>query len=348
MISIEIAGCRSFRLARCASAVLLGALALVTPGLQPATAQPLLQQCWTPASLASRPDEKPPRRGVKGSSQSIPEQALHRFEPVPQAMRGAIRRVHLPRGVKLVALTFDMCEQFGEVAGYDGAIVKELRARNVPATFFLGGKWVMTHAERARQLMADPRFEMGNHGWAHRNVRGLSGKALAEEVTAPQRAYEFVRASLARRQCARQNGDAMARVAPRLGLYRFPYGACSPQALDALSENGLLAIQWDVSAGDATRSSSPAVIAQNVIGSVRPGSIVLLHANGRGYNTAAALPVIINKLRARGYRFVTVGELLAVGRPDIKPICYDHRPGDTDRYDRLFRRPAGKADATRN
>ena len=68
----------------------------------------------------------------------------------------------------------------------------------------------------------------------------------------------------------------------------------------------------------------------------RPGSIIIAHANGRGYHTAAALPLAIPKLKALGYEFVTVSELLAAGRPVVASTCYDSRPGDTDRYDRLL------------
>ena len=50
--------------------------------------------------------------------------------------------VELPPGVKLVALTFDLCETDGSIAGYDGRIVDLLRAEDVKATFFAGGKWM--------------------------------------------------------------------------------------------------------------------------------------------------------------------------------------------------------------
>jgi hypothetical protein len=94
---------------------------------------------------------------------------------------------------------------------------------------------------------------------------------------------------------------------------------------------GLLPIQWDVSSGDPTASQSAAGITQNVLEGVRPGSIVLFHANGRGWHTEAALPDIIAGLKARGYEFVTVTELLAAGEPVMSATCYDSRPGDVDR-----------------
>jgi len=65
----------------------------------------------------------------------------------------------------------------------------------------------------------------------------------------------------------------------------------------------------------------------------RLGSIVLFHANGRGWHTQGALPGIIAGLKARGYEFATVSELLAAGEPVTSPTCYDSRPGDADRVE---------------
>lgn len=302
------------------------------------SAQNLVTQCFAPAALSARPQEKSPRRGAAGHAQVVPDIRLQPFAPITAALRGSIRRVALPADKKLVALTFDLCEQPGEIAGYDGAIVDYLRAHDIRATFFAGGKWLLTHSERAEQLVADSRFEVGSHGWAHRNVRGLTGTGLSNELRGPQAAYETVRARLAARQCAAQAPGGMQRIAPRIRLYRFPYGACHAAALTATAEEGLLAVQWDISTGDPWPGQSASAIAATVLRQVRPGSIVLMHANGRGYNTAAALPILIPKLKAMGYRLVTVSELLVAGRPEIVQTCYDAKPGDTDKYDRLIAR----------
>jgi peptidoglycan-N-acetylglucosamine deacetylase len=103
-------------------------------------------------------------------------------------------------------------------------------------------------------------------------------------------------------------------------------------------------IQWDVSTGDPSPTTSAREIAATMINRTRPGSIIIAHANGRGHHTADALPAAIAGLRAKGFEFVTVGELLAAGRPVVVPTCYDSRPGDTDKYDKLFApRPASGA-----
>ena len=303
---------------------------------EPALAgESLLERCWPVAALAARDGERVPVRGAAGHARSIPRLALAKPDPVPGHLRGVIRRVKLPPGKKLVALTLDLCEQAGEIAGYDGAIIDYLRSKRIKATVFTGGKWFMTHAERAQQLIADPLLEIGNHGWAHRNVRGLAGQSLQDEIRGPEAAFQVQRTGLAKSQCAAQV-PAAAALQPRLGLYRFPFGACNAEALAALAGNGLLAIQWDVSTGDSSKAETAEAIARTLMAEVRPGSIILAHANGRGHHTAAALHIAVPKLIAKGYTFVTVSELLAAGTPDIVETCYDHRPGDTDRYDTLF------------
>lgn len=308
---------------------------LAAPGVAPAAdaAGGLRQLCFAPVELAGQASERLPVRHQHRYDKPGAGHALTSFAPVPQAMRGAIRRVKLhAAGAKLIALTFDLCEQPGEIAGYDGAIIDYLRANDIKATLFLGGKWMRSHAERTRQLMSDPLFEVGNHGEAHRNLRLLSGTALTSEIEGPQQAYETAREDLGRQQCIAQNAALFDRVPRRISLFRFPYGACSASSLKAVNDAGLLAVQWDLSTGDPSPAQSAQAIARSAL-QAKPGSILIMHANGRGHRTAEALPLFIPKLKAQGYSFVTVGELLASGEPEIATTCYNAKPGDTDRYD---------------
>ncbi len=295
--------------------------------------------CFAVEQLAGTAAEKKPRKGIRTFDRP-PKGELAAFSPVPGGLRGAIRRVRIDDGRKLIALTFDLCEQRGEVAGYDSPIFEYLRANNIKATLFAGGKWMRSHGPRTAQLMVDPLFEIGNHGEAHRNLRGLDGEALDTEIKGPQRSYEAARKGLAGLQCVKDNPGVLSRVPQRVGIFRFPFGACNARAMNAVNDSGLLAIQWDVSTGDPDPNVSAASIAAQMIKRSKPGSIILAHANGRGHNTAAALPLAIPKLKAAGYEFVTVSELLAAGRPEIVETCYDRKPGDSDRYDVFFKQTA--------
>ena len=93
--------------------------------------------CWVPSDLAYRQGEERVQRGVRQARIAPPQRTLADYTPIPQ--RGAVRRVKLPAGKKLVALTFDLCEQPFEIAGYQGGMVDFLRENRVKATFFMGG-----------------------------------------------------------------------------------------------------------------------------------------------------------------------------------------------------------------
>jgi len=295
----------------------------------------LLNSCFAPGTLAGVAGEEVPIKGNHTYDRPAKIDGLAPAASVPDELRGAIRRVNLPAGEKVIALTFDLCEQRGEVAGYDGRIVDYLRREGVKATFFAGGKWMESHRARTEQLVADPLFEIGNHTETHRNLRLMTPEGARQEILAPQKIYEDARAQLAANQCIASSSTALSRIAPRPRLFRFPFGACNDASLKAVNDAGMLAIQWDVSTGDPDPHVSAARIADAMIHEAKPGSIIIGHANGRGWHTSEALPIAIPKLKAKGYKFVTVSELLALGKPVISSECYDRRPGDTNRYDFL-------------
>ena len=131
--------------------------------------------CWAPSELSYRKGDERVQRGMTQARIAAPKRTLSEYSPV--VPRGPIRRVQLPPGKKLVALTFDLCEQPFETSGYQGGIVDVLRSHGIKATFFMGGKWMLSHRERTQQLMSDPMFEVANHTWEHRNLRLMSGQA---------------------------------------------------------------------------------------------------------------------------------------------------------------------------
>ena len=76
------------------------------------------------------------------------------------------------------------------------------------------------------------------------------------------------------------------------------------------------------------RAQTAEAIRKGVAASAKSGSIVVMHANGRGWHTAEALPLLIEDLRKRGFEFATVGEMLAKGEPVVADSCYELKPGD--------------------
>jgi peptidoglycan/xylan/chitin deacetylase (PgdA/CDA1 family) len=319
------------------SCIVLGAIA------SPSPAESLEQRpelaCWPETVLAGHPGEKAIRRAPYNPSIEPKGDAVA-LSPLPAKLRGSIRGVRPIHGEKLIALTFDLCENAWEISGYDAEIVDTLRRLDVKATFFASGKWLLDHLERAEQLMADPRFQVGAHSWTHRNFRLLQEGDVKADLALDLKADAIVRQRLRAKACYRSDASA------ELGhptLFRFPFGTCNAESLNAVNDAGLLAIQWSVVSGDPAPAQSAEAIRHGVVAGAKPGAIVVMHANGRGWHTAEALPLIIGELRQRGYEFVTAGELLAKGDPIIADSCYEVKPGDNAKYDKLFPlEPPGK------
>jgi peptidoglycan/xylan/chitin deacetylase (PgdA/CDA1 family) len=293
--------------------------------------QAILELLWPAHAMPAGLHNLPGGRGPVPPLRLLPTQFA---PPLAPAWHYSIRRVEPFDARRLVALTFDLCEAAGSVSGYDAPIIDYLRTAHVRATFFAGGKWMRSHPEQTMQLMADPLFEVGNHSWTHGNLRVLQGQEMAQQILWPQAQYELLWEELATR--AQHQGipaQEMAHIPREPLTFRFPYGACSPEALHTLAEYGLPAVQWDVVSGDPAPQQTAQGIVHTVLSQTRPGSIVVFHANGYGHGTAAALPRIIPTLRQRGFEFVTVSELLRLGKVIATEECYELRPGDNQRYD---------------
>ncbi|HVZ05344.1 polysaccharide deacetylase family protein [Hyphomicrobium sp.] len=318
------------------AAALLGVASLTSVAAAQPNDSALQHACFSPAALAGLPGEERAAKGIHTFDAPTKLGDFKSAAPISDALRGSIRRVDVPKGEKVIALTFDLCEQRGEIAGYDGRIIDYLREQGVKATFFAGGKWMASHQSRTEQLMLDPLFEVGNHTETHANLRLLSPAAVRQQVLAPQKVYEDTRAKLSANQCVASSPGAMNAVPLQPTVFRFPYGACNAASMKAVNDAGMMAIQWDVATGDPDPHVSAKRIAEAMVNEAKPGSIIVSHANGRGWHTAEALPIAIPKLKAKGYRFVTVSELIAMGKPVITAECYDRKPGDTNRYDFLW------------
>ncbi len=289
--------------------------------------------CWSAEALAGKPGEKGIRR-VPYDASIEPAGDLVSQPALPENRRGSIRGVKLKDGEKLLSLTFDLCENADEISGYDFEIIDTLRRLGVKATFFASGKWLLDHAERAEQLLADPLFEVGAHSWTHRNFRLLKEDEVKADLALNLKADARLRQSLRAKACFRPepgmaDGD-------HATVFRFPFGTCSAESLKAVNDAGLFAIQWDVPSGDPARAQAAEAIRKGVVASAMPGSIIVMLAHGRGWHTAEALPLVIEDLRKAGFGFATVGELLAKGEPIIAETCYELKPGDNAKYDKLF------------
>jgi peptidoglycan/xylan/chitin deacetylase (PgdA/CDA1 family) len=191
-----------------------------------------------------------------------------------------------------VALTFDLCP-VREAPGFDESLVAFLERTGTPATFFLSGRWVLRHEDQTRALLRTARFEVGSHGMAHLHLPALEAPKQREEIA-----------------------DGMSLLRTRFGaearLFRPPYGEYDGTTEQLLDELGLQGVLWSVVSGDPDPALSAEQILARVSGALRPGSIVVFHANGKGRHTREVVQALVERvLPEKGLRPMTVSELLA-------------------------------------
>ena len=195
----------------------------------------------------------------------------------------AICHVDTPEPV--VALTFD---DGPTPEGVQWATAV-LRRSGAHATFFLIGAEIDGREPLVRRLLAEG-HEIGNHSFSHVRMIGHSAA--------------FYDAEIARTDAALRRAGV-----PSPSLFRPPYGKKLIGLPNALARHDYRMIMWDVE--DPPGAATPRAYAEQAVREARPGSIILMHVMYRGNRVAReALPLVVQGLRARGFRLVTVSELL--------------------------------------
>jgi peptidoglycan/xylan/chitin deacetylase (PgdA/CDA1 family) len=189
-----------------------------------------------------------------------------------------------------IALTFDACPSSAH-GGFDSTIIKTLIDSGVPATFFLSGKWILKHRTDVNKIAAVPEFEFGNHSYSHPHCAAISDDSIRQELS-------------------RTESLLIRTIGTSQKLFRPPYGE-TDQRIEGIAQNiGLTTVLYDLASGDPDSTITRERLIQYVVTSVRNGSIIVMHVNGRGWHTSEALPEIIRALHAKGYTFVKVSELV--------------------------------------
>ena len=189
----------------------------------------------------------------------------------------------------VVALTFDD----GPTDARLDSVLRILESRSVHATFFLIGGSVAS-APGAAHAIVTAGHELGNHTYSHRHMVFKMVGTYRSEI---ERTDSLLRAAGAR--------DPI--------FFRPPYGYKLIGLPYVLWRTRRSTVTWDVEPeSDPQVARSADAVVRHVLDRVQPGSIILLHPwYSSGAPTRAALPVLIDSLRARGYRTATVGELIA-------------------------------------
>ena len=215
-----------------------------------------------------------------------------------------------------IALTFDD----GPDSRWTPKILDILKQKNVPATFFVVGENALTERGLLQRMIREG-HEVGSHTYTHPNLASVDNIRVLFELNANQRLFQ-------------------AFTGRTLKLFRAPFfGDAEPTTADeiipvwAAQNRGYVSVGLHVDSEDWQRPGVPAIV-NNVMSRVLSGpptcndqsetqcsrNIVLMHDSGGDRSqTVAALPIIIDQLRAHGYRFVPVSELAGLSRDQAMP-----------------------------
>lgn len=209
---------------------------------------------------------------------------------------------------KLLALTFDD----GPDPVWTPQILDALEKANVPATFFVIGENALEHPQLLNWIIADG-GEIGNHTYTHPNLALASPSEISLELNATQRMVE-------------------AYTGRAIRLFRAPYfGDAEPTSTDELipalaaQKAGYTVVGLHVDPNDWQRPGADAIVKQVVdqVNSPTPDNstnIILLHDGGGDRSqTVTALPVLIATLKAQGYQFVPVSQLVGLSQSEAMP-----------------------------
>jgi peptidoglycan/xylan/chitin deacetylase (PgdA/CDA1 family) len=192
-----------------------------------------------------------------------------------------------------IAMTFDD----GPSATLTPKLLDLLAAHHIKATFFVIGENVAEHPDIIARAAREG-HEIANHSWSHPNLAKMSDEGV-------------------RRQLWRTDDAIKSATGTRPTLLRPPYGSITEREKRWIhDEFGYQIVLWDVDPYDWKRPG-PAVVRSRILQETRPGSIVLSHDIHPG--TIEAMPSTFDALEAKGFKFVTVSELIRAATVEPSP-----------------------------
>ena len=211
---------------------------------------------------------------------------------------GPICRVSTTKPV--VAMTFDD----GPNSAYTPRVLAMLRASGSHATFFLVGAQAAAHPDLVRTEISSG-MEVGDHTSTHPHLPSLSVAGASQQAI--------------------DTRAVLTAMGAQVRLFRAPYGEITPDQLVALAGEGFTVVHWSLALDHYVGGMglTAAAAANRLAADAQPGDIILAHdspllpQDGGGARPTAmqALPLLIQRLQARGFAIVTVGELLGTGPP---------------------------------
>ena len=218
---------------------------------------------------------------------AVPSPVRPKATPTPAEPPITFNSVHVDG--PYIALTFDD----GPSPVLTPKLLDLLAARHLKATFFVVGQNAADHPDILKRAVREG-HEIANHSWSHPNLGKMSDEAVRREL---QKTDDAIAAAIGKRPT----------------LMRPPYGSITANQKKWIhQEFGYRIIIWDVDPLDWKRPG-PSVVTARILKETKAGSIVLAHDIHPP--TIEAMPKTFDQLIEKGFKSVTVTELLGMATP---------------------------------
>ncbi len=198
------------------------------------------------------------------------------------------------KGEKGIALTFNI--SWGDEKAEP--ILDTLKKEKVTATFFLAGSWAERHPDTVNRIIKDG-HEIGILGYDYVDYSDLKREKITQDISRAKTAFDKLNAK-------------------DISLARAPTGHFNQEALDIAHQYNYTLVHWSINSKDWTNPGKDAIIKN--IAPAKKGDIILLHASDSAKQTEKALPQIIEKLKDKHLKFVSVSEMLSNAHSKSKEI----------------------------
>ncbi|AXG73414.1 polysaccharide deacetylase family protein [Flavobacterium arcticum] len=191
----------------------------------------------------------------------------------------------IPNTSKTVYLTFDD----GPTPEITEWVLDILRPHDIKATFFCIGNNIEKHPDIFNKIITEG-HAIGNHTFNHLNGWNTNNATYIDNIEATETAI------------LKRNPEF-----EKVKLFRPPYGKMKRTQAKYVRSKGYRIIMWDVLSADFDKSISPEKCFKNVVNTTREGSVIIFHDSIKAAtNMQYALPLVINYLKEKGFRFAKI------------------------------------------
>ena len=262
----------------CASATLLVAQSEAAPPQMQSSPVPTAPRALPAASAGAQA----PAAAPEASRSNVPP-------PAEKATGPKITYNSVYVDGPFIAITFDD----GPHGTLTPKLLDLLAARKIKATFYVVGQCVAEFPDILKRAAREG-HEIASHSWSHPNLGKMSDDAVRDQL---RKTDDIIKAT----------------IGVRPTNMRPPYGSITPRQKSWIhDEFGYKVIIWDVDPFDWKRPGS-AVVTSRIVNQTKPGSIILVHDIHAA--SVEAMPETLDQLTAKGFKFVTVSELIAMEKP---------------------------------